>query len=142
MRILFVSDALMPPSNPKTSIVVVKPVDEINPSTTLREAERSARHRQVAGYFEQDTMPLKCRACRRKADGGYVNEHCWQQSPRAWPCMPLRLYRVSHKDFSLFLPEIQSTHTMTSARRASTTEKGTMRKRLCVKRKSVGKKKA
>ena len=77
MNPLFVADALMPPSNAKANIIaVVKPADDISPSRTLREAERSARYRQVAGYFEQDTMPLKCRACRRKADGGYVNEHC------------------------------------------------------------------
>jgi hypothetical protein len=49
--------------------------DPINPSATLRDAERSARKRQVAGYqhleaFNDEEPAFVCRACQRKSNGG------------------------------------------------------------------------
>jgi hypothetical protein len=49
--------------------------DDISPSATLRNAERSARKRQVAGYpqleaINNEEADFVCRACRRKIDGG------------------------------------------------------------------------
>lgn len=65
----------MPPSksNKKNA---GKSADDIDPCQILREAERSARNRHLARPVEnasiQQDVAFTCRACRRKADGGWV----------------------------------------------------------------------